>query len=339
MHLYSDFSRVCSALSAEDIEVVALKGLHLAEIVYDDVGLRQMRDMDLLVRNEDLSRAQEVLFDMGYGPRVRPSVKEQCSGKHHLVPFMKKGSAPVEIHRSIASSGSPFEVRNDGLWERTETGVIAGVSVRLLSPADLLLHLCLHASFQHRFLFFALKNICDIRETLRYYKEGTDWEGFTAAAKDPEAGGYLMCTLQLVRGLLGTGMPPPLQDIMRGEESDRVLAEALVNRVFFPSPSERLLASLEKRPVALERLGNAETVAAKVRVGLRSLFPTAQDLRVKYGLFRDSKMVALFYLLHFMEVTVMLILLLLPERRKKGGAVPLSGNMRRNAVMKEWSGN
>ena len=60
-----EFRRVAQALREQDIPVIALKGLHLAELVYRDIGLRPMVDMDLLVPRSQRKDALNVLRKLG----------------------------------------------------------------------------------------------------------------------------------------------------------------------------------------------------------------------------------------------------------------------------------
>ena len=337
MRLYSDFSEVCNVLTGQGIEVIALKGLHLAEMVYGDVALRQMRDMDLLVRRQDLPRAQDALLEMGYGPESRARIEEQCLTQHHLVPFTKRGAPPIEIHWSITPPNSPFKVDMDELWGRAEQTKIADVPVLLLSPEDLLMHLCLHASFNHKFNSFALKNVCDINETMSYYQDDIDWERIGSTADDPEIARYLLCTLQLVRGLLGTEMPLPIHNIMKNKDSDRELVKNLFSRALFPNLLQGFLASFMREPDVLSMLKSTTTFSGKVMTAFKSFFPSRGHLREKYSLSRDSKKVYLFYLFHLLDVFIRGLLLLIPKRMKERAAESFFEGDAGNAVMRKWS--
>ena len=67
MYLYAELRRILEALREKDVEVIFLKGAALAKTVYGDIGLRQMSDIDILAKKEDLPKAVELLFHMGYG--------------------------------------------------------------------------------------------------------------------------------------------------------------------------------------------------------------------------------------------------------------------------------
>src|ERR1035437_6704327 len=140
MHLYHDLGKVLGLLRRDNISVIGLKGVHLATVVYRNIALRPMGDVDLLVKQTDLLRAQEILIEQGY----IASKEEIGYSQLHLPQYRKKGSLPVEIHFHII--GPPFSLRVDieKLWGRTRMSSIQGSEVPTLCPEDLLLHLCMH---------------------------------------------------------------------------------------------------------------------------------------------------------------------------------------------------
>ena len=88
----------------------------------------------------------------------------------------------------------------------------------MLSPEDLLLHLCLHASFTHRFRV-GLRACWDILETVNHYGQAIDWDLVVRRAQAWGIGRYVYLTLRLVRDLLGAGDPA---DRRRGPRASRI---------------------------------------------------------------------------------------------------------------------
>ena len=56
---------VLTACSSEHIPIMVLKGAALAELVYPDIGCRPMRDADLLVKQVDILRVEQLLISLG----------------------------------------------------------------------------------------------------------------------------------------------------------------------------------------------------------------------------------------------------------------------------------
>jgi hypothetical protein len=137
---YQELSDVLMHLQLGGIEVIVLKGAYLAKTIYQSQALRIIGDIDLLVKVADLEQTEKILFEMGYGPTERPSIKAQCAKHHHLDPFVKKGAYPIEIHWTLQNQ--PFKITVESLWEQTRPFTVASVQVLTLSPENLLLHLC-----------------------------------------------------------------------------------------------------------------------------------------------------------------------------------------------------
>ncbi len=64
--MYKELARILETFAAEEIPVIVLKGAALAATVYEDIGLRPMGDLDLLVRPEDLRRAWKAMSALNY---------------------------------------------------------------------------------------------------------------------------------------------------------------------------------------------------------------------------------------------------------------------------------
>jgi hypothetical protein len=141
--LYSALSGVLELLHRLRIDVIALKGVYLAQVVYGNVGIRSMNDIDLLVKKEDLPRVEKALTESG---AVSDNPNRVITEETHHFGYKLPGSGiRVEIHWTLLSVKG---MENDiaGLWKRSQPAVIAGVSARTLSPEDLLLHLCAHTA-------------------------------------------------------------------------------------------------------------------------------------------------------------------------------------------------
>ena len=248
--LYNTLSEILKTLQDDDIPAIVLKGAHLAEIVYGNIGLRSIGDADILVRKEDLSKVQEKFQNMGYGSFERPSIEEQCEGRQHLIGFRTPEGLAVEIHWTIARPSSPFKLDVDALWKRARPATIAGVQMLILSPEDLLLHLCLHSSFQHKFRI-GLRGLCDISATIWHYKDEMDWEQLTIRARKWRSRNCVYFSLHLARELLGADVPGKIVQRARRDPLMKYLTPRVCEHLFSEardfSKHERLLFQLKMR--------------------------------------------------------------------------------------------
>src|SRR3972149_9363372 len=64
--MFKSLYEVLEVFHKAGIKVILLKGSHLAQFVYQDIGVRPMGDIDILVRKDDLQKAETLLLQMGY---------------------------------------------------------------------------------------------------------------------------------------------------------------------------------------------------------------------------------------------------------------------------------
>jgi hypothetical protein len=225
-----DARAVLTELRRNGIEVAVLKGAHLAEAVYRDVALRPMIDIDLLVRSCELARAEKILVELGFGSGQRPDVDATRALHHHLEPFRRAGATTVEVHWNIVQPKSPFSIDIEGLWHRARPCVVAGVHVLALGPADLLLHLCTHASYNHRFGIdhhqgIALKHLHDIAFVATELRDEIDWPQLVAIANADGRARYIYATFAVVSAMFGTRFPPETLALKHGPAEDEVATD------------------------------------------------------------------------------------------------------------------
>ena len=127
------------ALHEAGVETLALRGLALAHEVYADVGLRPMRDADVLVKPHQLGQAVAVLQACGWRGTIPADLRSQSGCE-----FWNEKNHQLNLCW-FASPERRWENADVSLWERSRALSIAGAPTRSLHPADGLLQVCLHA--------------------------------------------------------------------------------------------------------------------------------------------------------------------------------------------------
>jgi hypothetical protein len=125
------------------VEAIPLKGLYLAHRLYPSPGLRDMGDLDLLVRRARLRDADAELRRLGYAPDFEPERIE--GGTLNAVEYWRDGSMPVHLHWHVSNASLPqfmYRINVDEIWREARDGV--------LSPHHLVVTLCEHA-LKHSF--------------------------------------------------------------------------------------------------------------------------------------------------------------------------------------------
>lgn len=153
------------------IKVIVLKGMALAETVYPDMALRPFSDLDLLIFKEDLRKIEAKLSQFGYDlfRDYRLGFAQQFGSR---LTYIKENEVSIDLHWHIADLPYSKYIPISSFWENAISVNIEGVETLILSPEDMLIHLCLHFSGHHYSELFWL---VDISETIYCYSETIDW--------------------------------------------------------------------------------------------------------------------------------------------------------------------
>ncbi len=287
LQLYRELGNVLSALHRENIPVIPLKGAYLAEHVYGNIAVRPMRDVDLLVKQEDLWGVEKILTEMSY-VRIFPGKGEDAS--RHVEYQQAQLGIRVEIHWDLVPEATGVRVDIQNLWNRTKPATVAGVGVAAMSPEDLLLHLCIHAS-DHVFEM-GLRLVCDISETLRHYQREIDWVCIQQRAQLWRVNNCTYANLWLAKKLLGAPIPNHLLDSLKSQESDQRYMTLAENHLY---------ASVEKPDKASQASRNivqvwsAKSMLDRLPIILRRIFLSREVMAMKYHVRPNSLRILLYY--------------------------------------------
>jgi hypothetical protein len=220
--------RLLSLFVAQDIPALPFKGPVLAVTAYGSLTLRQFGDLDILIHEQDIGRAKNLLISQGY--QMKTAEQEE---KHRLeycdYTFRSQNGIYVELHwRFIPPSLElifPFFSALDleHLWSRLKTTSLEGTTVLTLSPEDQLLYLCLHGC---KHLLCRLIWLCDIAELIRNSPH-LDWGWILEQADRQGSRRVLLLSLSLTHDLLGTTLPLTVVQIIQTDSAARALAAQL----------------------------------------------------------------------------------------------------------------
>ncbi|MBN1848685.1 MAG: nucleotidyltransferase family protein [Deltaproteobacteria bacterium] len=180
-----ELKEIMILLGNAGIDAIALKGASLIESVWENAALRQMADIDILIRKQDISKAEQLLSDSGYVAHEGYRPKEWYREHHfHVAPYLHpKRKIPIEIHHNFISADSRIHLDMDQVWRHAEINTNREISTKRLSREDMFIHLCLHI---HSTCVGTIKYLSDIARFLKYYKGNIDWDIIEKKAKDKE---------------------------------------------------------------------------------------------------------------------------------------------------------
>lgn len=170
--LLGKLDQIVVALAKANVAYIPLKGVAMLEYVFKDIALRATGDIDLLIKEEEMPKAVEVLKASGFN--VERLVNElDTEFVHHPYSIISDGIS-IELHRHIHHQLSRHQIDIHAFWNRAQADpTLPGLGYRL-HPSDQLLHLSTHLyrhmeSHKVKFSWFA-----DILELIRQFGGNID---------------------------------------------------------------------------------------------------------------------------------------------------------------------
>jgi len=233
LFLSAELTKILDLFRARGIQAIAYKGPALAVQAYGDVTLRQFEDLDIIIRQSDLQKANEVMVGLGYRPRFEWIFSSDAASS--LVPGEynyrdEKRRVMVELHTELTLRHFPEVPDLEDFSERLVSVKLNEREVPTFSVEDALIVLSIHGAkdFWERFSWIA-----DISELAQRYPD-LDWDATIQRAEALDAERMLHVGLLLATGLLDAGVP--------GELRRRLEADPTANEV-----ASEILSSLMSR--------------------------------------------------------------------------------------------
>ena len=182
--------------------------------------------VDPLVREDDLSRVEDALLALDYHFLDGGQPKAYYRAHHYHVTFVKRESTlqemHIEVHWHLDRQRPAFSIDIAGVWHRAVPATIAGVDTLVLSPEDLLLHLCLHTCKQQISRLWPPR-ARRYAATLQQYGPRMAWQPFCVRAEHWGITPYVYLMLRLARDVVGAAVPDPVLIALKPVEFDERL--------------------------------------------------------------------------------------------------------------------
>lgn len=169
------------ALDAAGVRSLALKGLAVLGEAYQDLGLRPMFDIDLLIEQEQLGLALRSLSEAGWRSVTEPLSAALLNG---AVPQgysfqLTRGRVELDLHWHTLNQDASATF-DRALWGNAASGKLAGYQLFRPNATELLLVVCLHGLVWSAVpsTFWA----ADACELIGRAPEAIDWQRLTSLA-------------------------------------------------------------------------------------------------------------------------------------------------------------
>jgi predicted small metal-binding protein len=198
--LFREAARFLRVLDEEGIQTLVLKGGALALAYYRDLGLRPMSDLDVLVRAEAAVSASDALERCGWSPAR--AVTPAYLAVTHAELFRDRDGHRCDLHWRLFGTGGDAGA-DTALWSAAVPLAIEGIPTRTLSPADHLLHVCVHGTRWARTP--GIRWVADAYHILR--GGGVDWSRLVEVATRRHLVLPVRDTLEYLHARMGASIP------------------------------------------------------------------------------------------------------------------------------------
>jgi hypothetical protein len=287
----NEMNEVLKILNNAGIKTILLKGLALEITVYGNTGLRQMTDVDVLIRREDCLKARDLLIAKGFSSLPVKSPLHKIilthTGKH--LPSLIKNGFSVEIHHELFGSGksSLTNMLYDKSVEyqiNSERAFIPGAQIFFLY---LVRHLFLHEKNNES----QLRLYTDLVVLIEKFGDIIINTDLLLLAETGGMSNTLFCKLESLRNMWGMLFPGWLNELI-DREHDQVNRDKFI--FFLRSPKNNPV--IDKAWLYRYNIREIPGIHRKLIYILGDLFPSISFMKKRYKCRNGWK--ALFYYPH-----------------------------------------
>ena len=229
MLLSLELIRIYDRLAEDGIEVLAHKGLALAEAVYGDIALRRAGDIDLLIQACDFPRIRDSVRELGYTPHLQMSqMQERAYLKSGYECAFDGTAGPnlLEVQWALQPRFYAVDFDMDGLFRRAVIIAVAGRPMKTLSAEDSFLVLSLHAA---KHVWGRLIWLCDLAGIM--HLPDLDWGAIAAQGKKLGIARILRVGMLLANRLLAAAIPAAADASLPQDAGAETLAEEIERHI------------------------------------------------------------------------------------------------------------
>ena len=264
---YEELAGVLDDLAAGGVEAIAFKGPVLAIRAYGDLGFRIFRDLDFLVRDDDLALTIATLRRLGYA-RKGQLTEAQFELVHRLqgqeIMFHEATGMAIEPHTRLTSLKFAIDIDYSALWRRAQRVELNGRRLLLLAPEDDLIALAVHGGKEG---WWNVKWVCDIAAFIAAYPS-LDWRALLARARDQGCLRMVLLATGLARRYFGADVP----EMVIAAERAFPRIEFLIGRACRQWQAPRLMGPPTLMSVSSDRLLLHDGLLRRARYVAKTVF-------------------------------------------------------------------
>jgi len=232
LFLTGELLKVLNAFEEANIRVLAYKGPVQAALLYGNVALREMSDLDLLIEPTTFLAARKLLLGLGCRPALTLTPKQEASRLRSDCEseFVSPDrTVCLDLHWNIAPPHMGQRFYFDDLWERRGTLLLGGRSLATFSAEDMAVILAVHGG---KHLWERLCWLSDFAKCLQ--APNLDWAILRTRARAARAERMLLLALSLAQAMIDVQLPPELSTALNADTALQGIATRIEQNLFRP---------------------------------------------------------------------------------------------------------
>ena len=227
--LSSELRRAAAAFDDKAIPFAAFKGPALAIALYGDLALREYNDIDVLVPEDRLDEAEDVLAFLGY----RSAQGDRAFRRAFLAHLRQHafaradGEAAIDLHWALSGTHVPFPLKTADVWNELSRITIGDRDIPTVAGANLALLLAGHGTKE---VWKLLTWVGDVALMIDRHRD-LDWSEVHRRALSQGCGDAVLLGCAMTQELLDVAPPGALVALVAQSERVRARAVSLAGRM------------------------------------------------------------------------------------------------------------
>jgi putative nucleotidyltransferase-like protein len=295
--LNHELSQMLSLLNNHGIPVIVIKGAALAELLYQNIALRPMNDVDLVVKKKDLQKIDKILSSSEFSNTTQSLHSKRKNKWVPIITYMNRVKS-FDLHTRL------FELPKHNPWENAAPASVASTDTLILGLEDFFLHLCLHVH-RHLYMVGITKLIWwyDIAEWIKLYRKKLDWEYMVGIAQKYNVEADIHRILHVVNEWFGGHVP--LKALSRFKSNGKTIS---ILDAFYPAKNskavhKKIQTQYRQLDLFLSSFSTIPSVRNKIYHFLRTIFPSRTYMIHFYSI-KQPSYVYFYYLVRISKATI-----------------------------------
>ncbi len=292
--IYSEFESICLQLNSVSISPILLKGIYLAQFIYENISLRQLSDIDVLLEGKNIEAAARTILSLGFHFRGigKSDFISQCQDAKHIPMLCSKQGVSIELHMRIFRDSSGYPIPRSCFFEDLQTIGYNDVHASVFSPELFIISLCLHLDEHTQYGKIHFIAYVDIAWFLHKKAASFNWGKLNSLCAKHSIGEYVYPHILISHTYLKAPVPDDTVQIMNKYKNN------YYESFFLHSVEPQKHFNISKKNLNIEGLKHTKGNKNKLKYLFHDFFPSKSFMVYRYKI-KNKRFYFLYYFLRF----------------------------------------